>query len=133
MDTKPRDISPDVREFLRLLKSRPGMYLGKESLNALWHFLNGIIFYKDAFDKGSDRVIIPDGFTDFVEKYYGEHWTFNHFHYVLHFENDDKKALFKWFELLDEYLISLGYEPLGKREDIIEELHNKSINNSDKK
>ena len=37
-------------------------------------------------------------------------------------ENDDKKALFKWFDLLDEYLISLGYEPLGKREDIIEEL-----------
>ena len=122
MDNRPRDISPDVREFYKLLKARPGAFIGSESLNALWHFINGITYCNDILDKNTQRVIVPDGFTKFVEKYYGEHYTFNHFHYVLHYEKDDKKALYKWFELFDEYLAALGYEPIGKREDIINEL-----------
>ena len=29
-----------------------------------------------------------------------------------HLEKDSKNAIAKWFELLDDYLVSLGYEPI---------------------
>jgi hypothetical protein len=32
---------------------------------------------------------------------------------VLKAEGDEKKALDKWFSLLDEYLKGLGYEPIS--------------------
>ena len=82
MDSRPKDISPDVMEHLKSLKARPGMYIGSLSLTKLWHFINGMIFYSHVFDKESGRVIIPDGFNEFVEKHYNDHRTFNSFHFV---------------------------------------------------
>ncbi|SFD34859.1 hypothetical protein [Ruminococcus albus] len=125
MDSRPKDISPEVREHLKYLKARPGMYIGSVSLTKLWHFIDGMTFYSHVFDKESGRVIIPEGFNEFVEKQYNDHRTFNSFHFVSYFEGDDIGAVDKWFSLLDEYLVSLGYEPLGEREEILEELRNR--------
>ena len=112
MENRPSDLSAEVREFYKKLKSRPGMYLGSDSLKALWHFIDGLITCGHEFGGETKRVFIPEGFNEFVGEHYGERMSFNSFHYVLHFEGDDSSSFSSWFALLDEYLVSLGYEPL---------------------
>ena len=118
MDSRPADLSAEVREFYKKLRSRPGMFLGSDSLKALWHFIDGMSSHEALFGGETKRVFIPDGFNEFVEKHYGEHFTFNSFHFVLHFEGDSGSSFSKWFSLLDEYLVSLGYEPIPVYENI---------------
>ena len=78
------------------------------------------------FDKDHGRVIIPEGFNDFAAERYGENLNaHNSFSMVLKEEKDERAAFFRWFGLLDEYLVSLGYEPLGEREEIIEDFRNR--------
>ncbi|MBO4865254.1 MAG: hypothetical protein J5582_01605 [Ruminococcus sp.] len=126
MYSRPKDISPEVREHLKLMKARPGMYIGSVSLTKLWHFIDGMKFYSQVFDKDPGRVIIPEGFNEFAAERYGENLNaHNSFSMVLKEEKDERAALFRWFDLLDEYLVSLGYEPLGEREKIFEEFRNR--------
>lgn len=128
MDSKPKDISPDVRELLKKLKARPAVFLGNENISKFAAFIDGMNIYRLFFDKDSERVFIPDGFNEYVAERYGICQTpLDSFGLVQKDEPDESAALFKWFDLLDEYLISLGYELLGKREDILEELRNKTV------
>ena len=121
MDSKPKDISLDVRELLKKVKARPAVFLGNENISKFAAFIDGMNMYRLFFDKDSERVFIPDGFNEYVAERYGICQTpLNSFGLVQKDEPDESAALFKWFDLLDEYLTSLGYEPLGKREDILE-------------
>ena len=113
MKTRPEDISPEMREFYKGLKGRPGMYIGSNDIHDLNVFMQGMnICVNKFFDENEKPVLIPEGFTEYVEDYYGEHMTFNSFSFVEHLESEPDKGIAKWFELLDSYLISLGYEPL---------------------
>ena len=117
MDIKPNDISPEMREFYKWLRGRPGMWIGKNEINNLNVFMNGMRCCADIFLKGNEApVLIPEGFDEYVENYYGERMDFNSFSFVEYFEKDSKNAIDKWFELLDEYLVLLGYEPIPKVE-----------------
>lgn len=128
MDSKPKDISPDVRELLKKHKSKPAVFLGNENISKFAVFIDGMNMYRLFFDKDSERVFIPEGFNEYAASRYGICQTpLNSFGLVQKDESDESAALFKWFDLLDEYLISLGYEPLGKREDILEELRNRAV------
>lgn len=124
LDKKNFDITRDERMLLSSLKRRPGMYLGKASLTA---FVNWVDGYKSALMTTklySERVILPDGLHDYASiKYLGHTATVKGwFSIILEKEPNEKKALEIFWELLDEYLVSLGYEPIPLFEDIEDEL-----------
>lgn len=112
MDNKINDISPEMREFYKWLRGRPGMWTGSNEIHDLNVFMQGMTTGAKIFLKEEEPVIIPEGFTGYVENYYGERMNFNSFSFVEHLEKDSKNAIAKWFELLDDYLVSLGYEPI---------------------
>ena len=120
LDKKIPDITRDERMLLSSLKKRPGMYLGKTSLTG---FVNWFYGYRTALKMTklySERIIIPDGLLEYAAiKYLGHTKTSKGwFTLILEKEPDEKKALEIFWELLDEYLVSLGYEPIPEWEDI---------------
>lgn len=130
MSEKIRDITKDERMLLSSMKRCPGLYLGTTTLK---NFITWIFGYEEALritGLYSEREILPDGIVDYVAlKYTGSTeipssgWT----SIILEKEPDEKKAFFVFFELLDEYLISLGYEPISLFEDIEDELKKQRI------
>ncbi|MDE7289678.1 MAG: hypothetical protein K2N71_09305 [Oscillospiraceae bacterium] len=120
---KNRNITNDERMLLSSLKRRPGMYLGT---TALTNFLIWIFGYKEALKITglySERVILPDGFQDYTAmKYLGYTKTaMGWASLILEKEPDEKKAFDVFWELLDEYLVSQGYEPIPLYEDTKDE------------
>lgn len=114
MSEKILDITKDERMHLSRLKERPGAFLGRIELT---RFLNWVGGYGAALSMTklySERVLLPDGLNDYAAvKYLGHTRTvLNCFHIILEKEPDETKALDIFWELLDEYLVSLGYEPL---------------------
>ena len=123
MSEKVLDITKDERMFLCGLKRRPGLYLGKTTLTGFVGFVHG---YKAALIMTklySERVILPDGLNDYAAmKYLGHTRTaLNCFHLILEKEPNETKALDIFWELLDEYLVGLGYEPIPDWDSIMEE------------
>ena len=123
MAEKVLDITRDERMFLSSLKRRPGMYLGKTTLTGFAGFVHG---YKAALMMTklySERVILPDGLNDYAAmKYLGHTRTvLDCFSLILEKEPGEKKAFYVFWDLLDEYLISLGYEPIPLFDDIKDE------------
>lgn len=111
---KNRNVTSDERMLLSSLKNRSGMYLGT---TALTNFIIWIFGYEEALKITglySERVILPDGFQEYTAmKYLGYTKTaMGWSSLILEKEPDEKKAFFVFFELLDEYLVSLGYEPI---------------------
>lgn len=126
MSEKVRDITKDERMLLSGLKRRPGLYLGKTTLTG---FVGFVLGYKNALMTTklySERVILPDGLNDYAAmKYLGHTRTaLNCFHIILEKETDEEKAFDLFWKLLDEYLISLGYEPIPDCDSIREEWEN---------
>ena len=119
MESNPRDISPEIREFFEKLKLRPGMYFGSQTIyhlrNYIWGMQNALSLY---YEPDEIPVVIPEGFKGFIdERYFDEEnrgGPMDSFYKVLELEGfNEETALFRWFEILDEYLVSLGYEPIG--------------------
>ena len=83
MNTKPEDISPKMREFYKWLRGRPGMFIGSNYIHDLNVFMQGMKSCASAFfDEKEKPVLIPEGFTKYVEDYYGEHMSFNSFSFL---------------------------------------------------
>lgn len=123
MKDRPKDISKEARYFYKWCRSRPGIFLGSNSIRFLMHFIDGWILGQcklvdDKMVRSEDApVIIPDGFYEYIDKYYGKNLSrnaFNTFSYVEYVEDDKENAIFKWFDLLEDYLVSLGYDPIGR-------------------
>lgn len=126
MSEKVLDITKDERMFLSGLKRRPGLYIGKTTLTGFVGFVHG---YKAALMMAklySELVILPDGLNDYAAmKYLGHTETSKGwFTLILENEPDEEKAFDVFWKLLDEYLISLGYEPIPDCDSIMEEWEN---------
>ncbi|MBP1534412.1 MAG: hypothetical protein J6I46_04415 [Ruminococcus sp.] len=117
MHIQPRDLSNEARKFYRMLKLRPAVFLGCESITFLRTYMDGMVTADRLFN-GTRNVIIPDGFTEFIEWYYGDDTNLDGYACVLKAEGDEKKALYKWFDLLDDFLKGLDYEPIGTIEQL---------------
>ncbi len=107
-----RDISGDERDFLSGLRARPGMYLAKNSFQNLTNFLCGYKAALHTLGLGEDHCILPWGFHDFVQIKYGIHDARGYRSIIPMQEPDDEKALWLFFDLLDEYLTASGFEPI---------------------
>lgn len=113
-DEEIRDISGEEREFLKWLRARPGMYLATNSFQRLVSFLNGYRAALNTLGLGDDHCILPWGFHDFVQTKYGIHDSRGYSFVISMHEPDDGKALWLFFDLLDEYLTTNGFEPIGE-------------------
>ena len=108
-----RDISGKEREFLSRVRARPGMYLGANSFQKLISVLD---VYREALytlELDDEHCILPRIFHDFVQTKYGIHDSRGYF-IIPMYEPDDGKALWLFFDLLDEYLTTNGFEPIGE-------------------
>lgn len=132
---KPSDISSCERELLAHLKGRPGAYLGKTELSRFVHWVHGYDCAVSAANL-SEHYILPDGLQEFAAmKYLGKTQTAKGwFTLISETEPDEEKAFWLFFEMLDEYLLSLDYEPIPVWDNIKDNLkywgkenaHNKS-------
>jgi len=113
--------------MLQEIRKRPGLFLGKVSLEALDHFLFGYDMrewayrYKNQtgkeffenFDEANKTPLDndeldcsnPDDFNNFVHSHYNHKMsTLNEFSLLSRKCNSDEEAFFKYFELLDQFL-----------------------------
>lgn len=114
------DIAPEIREFLSAFRARPGMYTGHDGMiTELRLFIDGMRSLPLIRRDRGKVDIIPYEFHDFTAKYYGESsssmgWC----NIILSRELDERIAFEKFWELLDECLVSGGFEPLKKIEPV---------------
>ena len=109
------DISPYEREFLSCIKSRPALYLGKTSLTNLKHYLNGYRNAMKVLKCNKQHNILPDGLNEFVALKYTGKTDVSYYDwcgFIILYEKDEEAAFWKFFDLLDEYLVALGFEAL---------------------
>lgn len=107
------DIMLGERMLLSYIKCIPGVHMGSKSLVYLEHYIHG---YDNAmfFHGIKQQSIIPAGMQEFIEKKYGifNQTSKNYFGIIIDHSIDEKQAFDTFFELLDEYLLSIHYEPL---------------------
>ena len=112
-----RDITPKERELLSFIRSCPGLALGKGAdLAGMEALVFGYTAALRNADANDSNVLVPDGLNDYLtKKYLGKSalkQPIGLFNVIRMQEKDERKALALFFELLDEYLVSLGFEPL---------------------
>jgi GNAT superfamily N-acetyltransferase len=111
---REKDITREERELLTNLRGRPGMYLGSESLYALHLFLEGYRIAAMRHDL-HDVQIIPEEFQAFVEDYYfvRRGTPMSWCTLIMQHQPDERKALDVFWELLNEYLVSVDCEEIS--------------------
>ena len=120
MEKEVKDITEYERMHLAAIKKRPGLYLGKTSLTNFVNYSGGYAVAMGITNNRSEHRILPDGLNDYAAmKYLGHTETsYGWFSLILQREPDEEKAFYIFFEMLDEYLVSLGFEPIPEWEDI---------------
>ncbi len=108
-----KDITPFERDFLSRLRARPPLYLGNRSLERLSHFIDGYSFAVWAHGLDSNHTVWLSGMNEFT----ADHFEILLQYYdsigmILQYYPDDGTALKAFFEILDAYLLSLGYAPI---------------------
>lgn len=108
-----QDITPHERKMLSQIKWKPGLCLGEVSLRNFEQMTNGYAYAMQVVGASEKHIILPDGLNEFTASYLNqEQSTYNCFGLIMKREPDDAKALNLFFEILDFYLISLGYSPI---------------------
>ena len=128
MDSKPKDITPKERDFLRSIRSRPGMYTGhRGTISDFELFVNGRSM--TLLEYGLSEVrIIPTDFTEYLAEKYDISASVNWASIIRSISTDEYTAFDKFWELLNEYLELNGYEPIEElKANIIEHEHKDGI------
>jgi hypothetical protein len=107
----PNMIHPEITEeikavgLLDVIRKRPAMYLGEHSLTGLWHFLEGYSFAEQIRDSNAVRQL-PKDFHEWVA-YRLHYWysTRGWRRMILEQVPDERAALERFYELLDEYRV----------------------------
>ena len=89
--------------LLDVIRERPALYMGEHSLSALWHFFNGYVTALRFYDIQTKPTLPPD-FHDWVA--YRLHFyesTSGYKNMILKHVPDERAALDRFFELLDEH------------------------------
>ncbi len=95
--------SKNLKEIFVHLRERPVMYLGTNTITALYNYLNGygMSFWLNNIKNDEDQNFI-DNFDEFVQSYYEVQTTAGWCNIILKQSNNDEQlALKKFFELFD--------------------------------
>lgn len=89
------------------IRKRPGMYLGSNSITALWHFLNGYQAAERELAPGGNRELFPLSFR-YMHEYTGyrlkDHSNLGWSEQLLRScDGDEEAALWKFFEFYDGF------------------------------
>ena len=92
-----------IFDLLQDIRKRPNLYLGEASLELLNAFIGGCSFYC-LIVNGYYPEFFP-GFQEFVQTRYDIHTVHGWWSIIRSFCANDEEAFYKFFELLDEFLI----------------------------
>lgn len=109
---EPRDISAEEREFLKYIKIRPQMYFGEFSIQKAFSFFTGYRCALYNLKLADSHCILPQEFHAYVAMKYGESPSKGWCGIILEQEPEENKALWLFFDLLDEFLVHNGFEPI---------------------
>lgn len=91
----------EINELLDVLRERPGLFIGKKSLDRLTTFVTGYIHC--AYIKDGVMLQFLPGFQEFVENRYGKHSGRNWPHIIEFYSVYEEDAFDKFYDLLDEF------------------------------
>ncbi len=111
---KNDDITFGERKLLSSIKALPGIYIGSKNLSNLEHFIHGYDTAMLFLGINDKHVIIPEGMQEYVEsKYNVSHYTTKSYFSIMAENSDDEEQAFElFFDVLDEYLLSIDREVL---------------------
>ncbi|MGN6371135.1 MAG: hypothetical protein ACTHN5_23005 [Phycisphaerae bacterium] len=95
-----------VYDLLDVIERKPGLYLGRAELTALWHFYHGFVTAVGACHLRFEKEQPPfDGFHDFVASHYGWFESTSGWRHMILNENDgdEAKSLDGFYSLLSRY------------------------------
>ncbi len=109
-----KGITPDERKLLSAIRAMPGLYIGSKSLVSLRHFIGGYSSAMHLLGITAEHRIIPQEFQPFVAGKYGifTETQKNYFTLILENSPDEQQAFDLFFSLLDQYLSSVGADPV---------------------
>lgn len=93
-----------IFELLQEIRKRPNLYLGKASLELLDAFIGGCSFY--CYKANGYYPDFFSGFQKFVQKRYKIQTTQGWWSIIRFFSYTDEEAFNKFFDLLDEFLMT---------------------------
>lgn len=91
----------DLYILLQEIRKRPGIYLGKPSLERLWAFINGYKSHK-SYDPDTDNCL--DGFNDYVYEYYHLHTDHDWSRIIQFFNESEESAFYEFYRLFDAFM-----------------------------
>jgi hypothetical protein len=93
----------ELYELLKKIKDKPGLYLGKKSLERLHSFLSGYVVC--LYDRCNEPCpVLLSGFQEYVQKKYNIASTHSCERIIDFYSTSDEEAFDKYFDLLDEFL-----------------------------
>ena len=108
------DITPLERGLLSQLRHCPALHLGTASLRNFFHMSSGYQFAMQTAGLREQHNLLPDGLNEFTNRWYGGGMgSRNWYSMIALLERDDAAALGIFFEILDAYLLELGYAPIS--------------------
>jgi len=88
--------------LLKKIQERPGLYVGETSFDKLIQFIGGYRWRDFELDPNHKDCL--DGFLEFVRRYYNDYNdAINWFDIIAENTKNDEEALYKFFELFDEF------------------------------
>jgi hypothetical protein len=90
--------------LLKVIRPRPGMYLGRNHISALPNFILGYSFCNNILQDEEDFYFGSQGFlTWYTDKYKPAQMSFWHDYFLSETDNDESRALELYFMRLEEY------------------------------
>ena len=107
------EITPRERAMLARLRFCPAVFLGEGSLRNFRHMAAGYLAAMRNAGLRNLHNLLPDGLNEFTATQLNIGADNRDcFSMIAEAEPDDAKALTRFFEILDAYLVHLGEEPL---------------------
>jgi hypothetical protein len=114
---------PDIPSFLELVRTRPGMWIGKASIRSLWHMFHGIWFAEDLYGIPDDARwggFDFDAFEAWVDKTYNvQRLSACSFPLAAMIAGSDDHGFSLWFEWYDRFRAEQRAGPPTRGEDAV--------------
>ena len=95
----------DFYELIQQIKQRPALYLDKPSIEHLQVFLDGYLFARRQLNVNmTEQEEKFEGFQEWIENKFNQKDTQSWTKIILFYSQDEKKALFRFFDLFDEFI-----------------------------